>query len=107
MMRDFETFDDFQDAIEDWAFERGLIEQSTVEAQLLKLVEETAELITAIRKRDRLATQDSIGDIQTVLAVICVKLDCYLSVCASHAYNEIKDRKGRMVDGQFVKEVAE
>jgi NTP pyrophosphatase (non-canonical NTP hydrolase) len=106
-MRDFVLFDDFQDAIEDWALERGLIEQSTVEAQLLKLVEETAELITAIRKRDRLATQDSIGDIQTVLAVICVKLDCYLSVCASAAFDEIKDRKGRMVDGQFVKEVAE
>jgi len=107
MMRDFETFDDFQDAIEDWANERKLIQQSTVEAQLLKLVEETAELITAIRKRDRLATQDSIGDIQTVLAVICVKLDCYLSVCASAAFDEIKDRKGRMVDGQFVKEVTE
>ncbi len=106
-MKDFSMFDDFQDAIEDWALERGLIEQSTVEAQLLKLVEETAELITAIRKRDRLATQDSIGDIQAVLAVICVKLDCYLSVCASAAYDEIKDRKGRMVDGQFVKEVAE
>jgi NTP pyrophosphatase (non-canonical NTP hydrolase) len=107
MMRDFSMFDDFQDAIEDWALERGLIEQSTVEAQLLKLVEETAELITAIRKRDRLATQDSIGDIQTVLAVICVKLDCYLSVCASAAFDEIKDRRGKMVDGQFVKEVAE
>jgi NTP pyrophosphatase (non-canonical NTP hydrolase) len=106
-MKDFSMFDDFQDAIEDWALERGLIEQSTVEAQLLKLVEETAELIIAIRKRDRLATQDSIGDIQTVLAVICVKLDCYLSVCASAAYDEIKDRKGRMVDGQFVKEVTE
>jgi len=106
-MKDFSMFDDFQDAIEDWALERGLIEQSTVEAQLLKLVEETAELITAIRKRDRLATQDSIGDIQTVLAVICVKLDCYLSVCASAAYHEIKDRKGRMENGQFVKEVTE
>jgi len=106
-MKDFSMFDDFQDAIEDWALERGLIEQSTVEAQLLKLVEETAELITAIRKRDRLATQDSIGDIQTVLAVICIKLDCYLSVCASAAYHEIKDRKGCMVDGQFVKEVTE
>jgi hypothetical protein len=46
-MKDFETFDDFQDAIEDWAFERGPIEQSTVEAQLLKLVEEAAELIEA------------------------------------------------------------
>jgi hypothetical protein len=38
--------------------------------------------------------------------VIAIKLDLHLSVCASHAYEEIKDRKGRMVDGQFVKEAA-
>jgi NTP pyrophosphatase (non-canonical NTP hydrolase) len=107
MMRDFETFDDFQDAIEDWALERGLIEQSTVEAQLLKLVEETAELIEAIRKRDRVGASDGIGDCLTVLSVIAIKLDLHLSVCASHAYHEIKDRKGRMENGQFVKEVAE
>jgi NTP pyrophosphatase (non-canonical NTP hydrolase) len=107
MMKDFETFDDFQDAIEDWANERGLIEKSTVEAQLLKLVEETAELITAIRKRDRAKTVDGIGGVQVVLAVIAIKLGVYLGVCASHAYHEIKDRKGKMVNGQFVKEVTE
>jgi hypothetical protein len=39
--------------------------------------------------------------------VIATKLDLHLSVCASHAYHEIKDRKGRMENGQFVKEVAE
>jgi len=69
-MKDFERFDEFQDYIEDWANQRGLIEQSTVEAQLLKLVEETAELITAIRKRDRLATVDGIGDCLVVLSII-------------------------------------
>jgi NTP pyrophosphatase (non-canonical NTP hydrolase) len=107
MMRDFETFDDFQDAIEDWANERGLIQQSTVEAQLLKLVEETAELITAIRKRDRAKTVDGIGDVQVVLAVLSIKLGVYLSVCASAAFEEIKNRRGEMIDGQFVKEVTE
>jgi NTP pyrophosphatase (non-canonical NTP hydrolase) len=107
MMKDFETFDDFQDAIEDWANERGLIEGSTVEAQLLKLIEETAELIEAIRKRDRAKTVDGIGDVQVVLAVIAIKLGVYLSVCASASFDEIKDRKGEMINGQFVKEVTE
>jgi NTP pyrophosphatase (non-canonical NTP hydrolase) len=107
MMKEFATFGDFQDAIEDWANERGLIEQSTAEAQLLKLVEETAELIEAIRKRDRVAASDGIGDCLTVLSVLAIKLDLHLCVCASAAYDEIKDRRGKMVDGQFVKEVTE
>lgn len=106
-MKDFERFDEFQDYIEDWANQRGLIEKSTIEAQLLKLVEETAELITAIRKRDKAKTVDGIGDVQVVLAVISIKLGLYLSECASSAFEEIKNRKGEMVNGQFVKEVTE
>jgi NTP pyrophosphatase (non-canonical NTP hydrolase) len=107
MMKDFETFDDFQDAIEDWANQRGLIEQSTVEGQLAKLYEEFLELKQAIANRDRAGTIDGIGDMQTVLGVIAIKCKIFLSECASHAYNEIKDRKGKMVSGQFVKEVTE
>jgi NTP pyrophosphatase (non-canonical NTP hydrolase) len=106
-MYEFEEFDDFQDSVEVWATERGLIEQSTVEAQLLKLVEETAELITAIRKRDKAKTVDGIGDVQVVLAVVSIKLGLYLSECASSAFEEIKNRKGEMINGQFVKEVTE
>jgi hypothetical protein len=42
-----------------------------------------------------------------VLTVICEKLDLSLRHCMSAAYHEIKDRKGKMVNGQFVKEVTE
>jgi hypothetical protein len=39
--------------------------------------------------------------------VICEKLNLSLRRCMSAAFDEIKDRKGKMVNGQFVKEVTE
>jgi NTP pyrophosphatase (non-canonical NTP hydrolase) len=107
MMRQFNEIIDWQDAIWGWATERNLIDGSTIEGQLDKLAEEMQELRDAIAKHDSRETQDAIGDCVVVLTVICEKLDLSLRHCISGAYDEIKDRKGKMVDGQFVKEVAE
>ena len=106
-MYEFERIDDWQDTIWAWATERNLIEGSTIEGQLGKLAEEMQELRDAIAKHDSRETQDAIGDMVVVLTVICEKLDLSLRRCMSGAYHEIKDRKGKMVNGQFVKEVAE
>jgi NTP pyrophosphatase (non-canonical NTP hydrolase) len=107
MMRQFNEIIDWQDAIWGWATERNLIDGSTIEGQLGKLAEEMQELRDAIDKRDSKETQDAIGDMVVVLTVICEKLNLSLRRCMSAAYHEIKDRKGKMVDGQFVKEVTE
>ena len=106
-MRDFERIDDWQDAIWGWSTERNLIDGSTIEGQLGKLAEEMQELRDAIAKHDSKETQDAIGDMVVVLTVICEKLDLSLRHCMSAAFDEIKDRKGKMVNGQFVKEVTE
>jgi len=106
-MYEFERIDDWQDAIWGWATDRNLIEGSTIEGQLDKLAEEMQELRDAIAKHDSRETQDAIGDMVVVLTVICEKLDLCLQNCMSAAYHEIKDRKGRMINGQFVKEVTE
>lgn len=34
---------------------------------------------------------------------ICIKLDTDLTECANLAWNEIKDRKGKTIDGTFIK----
>ena len=39
-----------------------------------------------------------------VLAIIAEQHDLTVSQCLEHAYNDIKDRKGMMIDGVFVKE---
>ncbi len=105
-MRQFDSIELWQDAIWGWATERNLIDGSTIEGQLGKLAEEMQELRDAIAKHDSKETQDAIGDCVVVLTVICEKLDLSLRHCMSAAFDEIKDRKGKMVDGQFVKEVA-
>ena len=47
---------------------------------------------------------DDIGDIMVVLINIAERNGLSLEHCLDVAYHDIKDRKGRMVDGIFVKE---
>ena len=47
---------------------------------------------------------DDIGDIMVVLINIAERNDLTITECLQVAYDDIKDRKGMMVDGIFVKE---
>ena len=85
-----------------WHRDRNLIEGSTDAAQHTKLVEEVKELETNILLSQPVI--DDIGDCMVVLINIAERNGLSLLDCLSHAYNDIKDRKGRMVDGVFVKE---
>ena len=98
---------DWKERIKQWAADRNLIEGSTPWKQVRKLIEETEELATALHENNVEETKDAIGDIQVVLAVMCCQLNIDIDDCREIAWNEIKDRKGKMVDGVFVKEVAE
>lgn len=91
--------------IKQWASDRNLIEGSTPQKQIDKLDEEVAELVDAIGFDDMDETIDAIGDIQVVLAVMCAQLNLDIDECREIAWSAIKDRKGKMVDGVFVKEV--
>ena len=106
-MKSFRKIATWQSAITDWALERNFAEGATIEGQIKKLKEEVSELEEAIAERSRAKAIDAVGDIVVVVTVICFKLGLSLRYCMASAYHEIKDRKGRMVDGQFVKEVAE
>lgn len=93
--------------IEQWARDRNLIEGSTNQAQMVKLAEEVGELAGGIARQDRNIIRDSIGDVAVVLTIIAAQNDLTIQECVQAAYGEIKDRKGRMVDGVFVKEADE
>lgn len=67
------NFTETEKAVTKWAQDRLIIEQSSVDKQLIKLLEEYAELVYAV---ERLLS----------------------------AYNEIKNRKGTIVNGLYVKE---
>lgn len=88
-----------------WAEARRIIPNSTPQAQFMKAVSEMGELSDAITKNDLEAAQDAVGDVMVCLVNMCALLDLDVVDCMTHAYNEIKDRKGTMLpSGVFVKE---
>jgi NTP pyrophosphatase (non-canonical NTP hydrolase) len=96
---------DFQQRVTQWAKDRNLIEGSSPQKQIDKLDEEVGELVNAIGFDDLGEIIDAIGDIQVVLAVMCAQLGLDIDACREAAWHQIKDRKGKMIDGVFVKEV--
>ena len=89
--------------IEKWAIERNLNTADPAK-QTIKLGEEFGELCQGIAKNNIDQVKDSIGDMYVVLTILSMQLGLNIEDCISRAYVEIKDRKGKMVNGVFVKE---
>ena len=87
-----------------WAHERGIVIGSDTKSQCLKMVEEVGELVSAVNKHDLDRIEDGIGDVLVTLVLLANMEAMTLSSCATAAWDEIKDRKGEMVNGVFVKE---
>ena len=90
--------------VEQWAKDKGILDKATPMAQALKTLEETTELLTAINNNDRAEIIEAIGDIMVTLIIQCKMQDLTLEECLQSAYNVISKRKGKMINGQFVKE---
>lgn len=89
--------------IEKWAITRGL-DKADANRQMLKLIEEVGELASSIARNKKDGIVDSIGDAYVVLVILSMQLGLDIDECIEAAYNEIKDRKGKLVNGVFVKE---
>ena len=88
-----------------WAEARGIIPNATTKSQLLKAVSELGELADAEGKGDVNAIKDAVGDVMVCLINYCALRDINLVECLNLAFQQIKDRKGRLLpDGTFVKE---
>ena len=93
---------DYVKSVEAWAIRRGL-DKSNSDKQLIKLIEEVGELSEAHNKDWRDKQIDSIGDIFVVLTIYALQNGLHLDDCVKEAYDTIKDRHGKMIDGVFVK----
>jgi NTP pyrophosphatase (non-canonical NTP hydrolase) len=94
--------EDLVKKITQWHHDRNLINGSTDKDQYMKLIQEAGELSDHICKGKSI--KDDIGDMMVVLINIAERNGLTLTECLEEAYNDIKDRKGRMIDGVFVKE---
>lgn len=91
------------DKIVQWAIDRGL-DKAEPAKQMLKLMEETGELAAGLAKSNSEKIKDSVGDITVVLIVLCTQLGINFEDCVDLAYGEIRNRKGKLVNGVFIKE---
>jgi len=88
--------------IKQWHHDRNLIDGSDDKTQFAKLIQEAGELSDNICKGKDI--KDDIGDMIVVLINIAERNDISLTECIKTAWEDIKDRKGQMRDGVFIKE---
>lgn len=88
--------------VKQWHHDRNLIDGADDKTQFAKLIQEAGELSDNICKGKDV--RDDIGDMIVVLINIAERNKISLTECLQVAYNDIKDRKGKMIDGVFVKE---
>ena len=91
------------DLIRTWADERGLYDKGDTKTQFCKLMEEAGELGRAVLKNDNAEFVDAIGDMVVVLTNLAHLGGTSIEQCIDAAYAEIQNRKGKMVNGTFVK----
>ena len=87
-----------------WARDRNLIGGAMAHAQMLKLTEEVGELAAAIARDKYDDAFDAIGDCAVVLIILAAQMHVDFEYCLDLAWRQIKGRKGKMVNGIFIKE---
>ena len=99
------SFSDLELKVLRWAEARDIIKHSNGLAQAAKTIEEVGELVAALNSCDRDAARDAYGDILVTLIIGSDMLNLSLLECLEAAYDEIKDRRGKLNSaGVFVKE---
>jgi len=90
--------------IREWAQTRGLYDKGNSHTQYVKLQEEAGELAKALLNKDKPEIIDAIGDMVVVLTNLAHLQGVHIETCIAEAYKVISKRKGKMINGTFVKD---
>ena len=91
------------DLIRFWAKDKGIYDKGDQKTQYVKLMEEAGEVGRAILKSDLPEIKDGIGDMVVVLTNLAELSGLSIEECIESAYDTIAKRKGKMINGTFVK----
>lgn len=116
------TFEDLTRNVLNWADDKDLIHEENAEKQFMKFVEEVFEFksemdyLTRIGQSSEEVDSDyeqiealenmelEMGDIFVTLIILCDQLGMDPVTCLKEAYEKISKRKGKTINGQFVKQ---
>ncbi|ANZ33056.1 MazG-like family protein [Staphylococcus carnosus] len=89
--------------VEQWSIDKNL-DKGNPDRQALKFYEEAGEVAAALSRGQSEALKDGIGDTVVTLIILAQQHDMTLEECLQFAYDEIKGRKGKTINGTFIKE---
>lgn len=120
------NFYELEEKVIQWADQKGILEKATPLAQANKTLEEVNELLFALTLRDKYDTsqlsclndynekvlifnseeeiKDAFGDILVTIIIGAELNGLKLTDCLESAYDVIKNRTGKMINGQFKKD---
>ena len=87
-----------------WAEAKNIDKYDNRYAQMLKVVEEVGETASSILKDNRDDILDGIGDSFVTLIILSMQMGYHPEYCLNKAWDEIKDRKGKTINGTFIKD---
>ncbi len=115
------TFEQLQEKVLDLADDKDLLYEENADKQFMKFIEEVFEFKTEFdylcrigkdpsevySDYEQIETQENMelemGDIFVTLIILCEDLGIDPVVCLEMAYNKISKRKGKTINGTFVK----
>ncbi|WP_353452852.1 MazG-like family protein [Staphylococcus coagulans] len=89
--------------VEQWSIDKDL-HKADPNRQALKVWEESGEIGAALSRGNLEALKDGIGDTVVTLIILAQQHGWSLQECLQFAYDEIKGRTGKTINGTFVKE---
>ncbi len=108
------SFEYLKDKVLSWADDKDLLHEKNADKQFMKFVEEVFEFksemdlwsthseILNIVNREHM--EDEMGDVFVTLIILCEQIDIDPVKCLEMAYEKISKRKGKTINGTFVKE---
>lgn len=109
------NFEELQEKVLEWAGSHDLLHEENSGKQFLKFVEEVFEFKTEMdmyMKSSKLNLKMlwpdtdmklEMGDVFVTLIILCKQLEIAPMECLELAYKKIKNRKGKTINGCFVK----
>lgn len=97
------TLDQLIKQVEQWSIDKNL-DNGNPDRQALKFYEEAGEVGAALSRNKLDDLKDGIGDTVVTLIILAQQHGMTLEECLQYAYDEIKERKGRTINGTFIKD---
>lgn len=107
------NFGELKELVLEWADDKDLLHSGNAEKQFMKFIEEVFEFKTemdlyfyhsdVLKDVNKEHMEDEMGDIFVTLIILCEDLKIDPIVCLEMAYEKIKDRRGKTINGTFVK----